>query len=49
MDFHPRHIWACIEHCLMVLEAQSDPGFRRDQIAATVYCLEHQLRGVMMP
>jgi len=33
----------------MVLEAQSDPGFRRDRAAATVCCLEHQLRGVMMP
>src|SRR6516164_2887333 len=48
MNFHPGHVWACIEHSLMVLEAQSDPGFRRDQIAATG-CLEHQLRGVMMP
>src|SRR5262249_54750059 len=44
MDFHPRHIRGRIKHCLMVLVAQSDPGFRRDQAAATIRCCEHRLR-----
>src|SRR5262249_19846589 len=46
MDFHPRHVRPRIEHCLMVLETQSDPSFSRDRPAATVRCLEHRLRRV---
>ena len=31
MNFHPRHVGARVEHGLVMLEAQPDPGFRRDQ------------------
>ena len=35
VDFHEGHIGRPFEHCLMVLEAQPDPGSRGDRVAGT--------------
>ena len=44
VDFHPRDAGIGIEHRLMMLKAQSDPGLRRDWGGSAGRCQRHEAR-----
>src|SRR5258708_4081434 len=46
MDLHPRNVGTRVEHRLMMLKAQPNPGFRRDQAAPADVCRTHQVLAV---